>query len=465
MLLYRRSKVRLGILLKDVMCDVCVDSGLSRGFTLNMKTNLKELIDLPLTEWDLLQRVGRVARDRYRGIYLLLQPKSFRDRTCFVKKNSPPGICTEFVGKWIMKVLAGGGNPYTEPYPWKRSFKHIQYCAWVLHSLGVLKGNPYKDNLVSNWKFDRKLLIIMVRLQLSPRSALMFINSHFTNPNVIEDISILVAMLEVQPFLDSFYRVWKRSDMGYCEKVEKHTPARCFLFTRNGRFGNSTVHRLVGLYRYALQNNQWYDSVQGEWKVQVEDFALSRTNLTEVTAMISSLRNKSPGIKSQCAQGDMFFTPSKWVGIGATKRENFEAVVGRGFAVQLASGKKMELLESGTARMVESGLSVRIKEAELNLLKSTIQNVKGDDKNLFFVFLRAETKHGGYTEVSDVLPLCDRVGRGILSLVHNVKRRKVKRKLVPSAHSFTFQGEEGFCFDYKKYESIKSGKAWNLKVE
>ena len=37
---------------------------------------------------------------------------------------------------------------------------------------------------------------------------------------------------------------------------------------------------------------------------------------------------------------------------------------------------------------------VGVKEAELKLLMTSIENVKRDDKVLFFVFLQAKTKYG-----------------------------------------------------------------------
>ena len=452
------AKGQVGHTIKD--CDVCVDSGLGRVLCLNRKTNMMELSDLPLTEWDLIQRVGRVARDTDRGIYLLLQSESFRAETRFVTKKSPPGISTEMIGKWIMKVLARGGNPYTEPYPWKRSYKHTQYCSWILHTLGVLRANHYQTGMTFNWEYDKKLTRAMLRLPLSPRNAIMFINSHFTSPEVTEDISILIAMMQIQPFLDSFYKFWSLGDIAYSESVKKPTFARRFLLTQNGRFLNSTLHRLVGLYRYA---SQWYDGARGGWSNHVENIGLSRKKMTEVTAMIGSLRRFSLRMKANCDHPDKFFCPSKWLGVNASKKENFEAVVARAYAMQLACGKKNELLEYGKARMVESGLVVSIKKAELNLLKTSIENVNCDDKDLFFVFLRAKSKYGGYTEVSDVLPLCDKVGKGIRTLVVNLKRRKVGRRPIPSVHTFTFDGNEGMTFDYEKYETIKNGRQWNEK--
>ena len=109
------AKGQVGHTIRD--CDVSVDSGLNRVFILNKKTNLPELVDLPLSRWDLIQRVGRVARDNERGIHLLLQPKDFRDVKSFVKECLDPGIRTEFIGRWIMKTLEKGENPYTTPYP------------------------------------------------------------------------------------------------------------------------------------------------------------------------------------------------------------------------------------------------------------------------------------------------------------------------------------------------------------
>ena len=179
--------------------------------------------------------------------------------------------------------------------------------------------------------------------------------------------------------------------------------------------------------------------------------------------MVIMLQKQSGSIKSYCGKQDGFFSPGKWLGPQPTKRENFEAVVARAYALQLACGNKKDVLKFGRATMVESGLTVMIREAELDLLKSSIERVKEDETNLFFVFLRAQTKYDGCTEVLNVLPLCERVGKGISTLVRNVRRRNVGRRTIPAMHTFSFNGDEGLSFDYDKFETIKSCKHWKEK--
>ena len=206
-------------------CDVSIDSGLSRIFILNKKTNLPELVDIPLTKWDLLQRIGRVSRDNERGITFLLQPKDFRDDHRFVKEVVDPGVRTEFLGRWIMKNLEKGRNPYTVPYPWKRGHNHTKYCAWLLHSLGVVNENHFKSGMTSKWETDGNLLTIMMRLPLQPKNALMFINAISIGPSVAKDVAICVAMLELNPFMDPFYRLWSVDDHVFGEEIKEETEA------------------------------------------------------------------------------------------------------------------------------------------------------------------------------------------------------------------------------------------------
>ena len=178
--------------------------------------------------------------------------------------------------------------------------------------------------------------------------------------------------------------------------------------------------------------------------------------------LISKLRGISMTLHSRCNRSDRFFSPSRWLGEGASRKQNFEAVVGRSYAMQLVCGKKKQLLQEGQGIMVESGLTVCIGEKELELLKNSIENVPGpDDRELFFVFLRAKSKYSGFTEVTKVLPLCDGVGKGLRILVENVRRRKVRGRTVPAYHTFSYTGNEGLTFDYDKYQNVKSGRHGN----